>query len=468
MLRSKKYWRFVPTLLAVAVLCACGSKGDNYQKPEMPLPAAFKESALWKPANPQAAAVPDDWWLLFNDPVLTQLEAQVIVGNETLKANAAQYRIARAAVDSARSALYPTLGVGASASRADPGGAAGPSNSFQLSGSANWEVDLWGRVAGEVSAAQARLQASADDVAAARLSIQATLAQTYLSLRSTEAQETLLQSTLVAFQRSYDLTQNRYNAGVASAADVAQAESQLKATQAQLLDVTASRAQLEHAVAVLLGKAPADLNIARTGVLPGAPEVPTLLPATLLERRPDIAAAERRVAAANAQIGVAQSAFFPDLTLSAAAGFRSASLGSLISAPNLFWSIGPALALTVFDGGARRAAVESARASTELAAANYRQTVLTALQEVEDNLVLGSSLQEQDVVQTQALAAARRGLEITNNQYRAGTVSFLNVAAAQADALGAERTLLALRSRRLAAINQLLKNIAGRWDKPVS
>ncbi len=458
--------RPIACALAVLLMTAC-AQAPRYEAPAVSVPAAFKEGGPWKPADPNAAQVPDAWWTLFADPVLTRMQEQLVVGNENLKASVAQVRIAQAALATSRAGLLPTLGVGAGASRADNASASlssGPSNTFTLSGSASWEVDLWGRLAGTVDASDARVQASRDDLAAATLSARATLAQTYFTLRATEAQAALLERTLAAYQRSLDLTQNRYRAGVASAADVAQAQTQLKSTQAQLIEANSSRAQLEHAIAVLLGSAPADFGLDRTAGLPAAPDVPLQLPSELLQRRPDIAAAERRVAAAYAQIGVAKAAFFPALTLSASAGFRSGSLSNLVSAPNLFWSLGPALALSAFDGGLRQASVDSARATADQAAATYRQTVLTAFQEVEDNLVLAANLAREAEVQAEALEAARRALEIVNNQYQAGTVSYLNVVTAQATALSAERSLLDVRNRRLAALSQLLKNIAGRWN----
>ncbi|MDB5848142.1 MAG: transporter [Rhodoferax sp.] len=464
-------------LTLAAALAGC-STAPPYQRPAMEMPASFREAA----AQPAAATpVPDDWWRLFNDPALDALQAQVAIGNENLKASVAQYRAAQAALAGSRGALLPSFGLGLDASRSGSGSSRSTSstgngnnnssagsvgNSVSLTGSASWEVDLWGRLSGQVDTAQARLQASRDDLAAAELSVRATLAQTYFSLRAAEAQTALLQDTLTAYQRSLDLTQNRYQAGVASAADVAQAQNQLKSTQAQLIESRSSRAQFEHALAVLLGRPPGLFDLGNTATLPMAPDAPPQLPAQLLERRPDIAAAERRVAAANAQVGVARAAFFPALTLSASAGYRGSTLANLVSAPNLFWSLGPALALTAFDGGQRQAAVDSARAGVDQAAASYRQTVLTALQEVEDNLVIAASLQEETGVLAEALTAARRALDVTTNQYRAGTVSYLNVVSAQTAVLSAERSLLDVRSRRLAAIAQLLKNVAGRWDLP--
>jgi NodT family efflux transporter outer membrane factor (OMF) lipoprotein len=365
---------------------------------------------------------------------------------------------------SSRSALFPTLGVGLSATRSSTPPLQSANTLVSLSGSASWEADLWGRLSAQVDSAQARLQASQADVAAARLSLQSMLAQTYLSLRSAEAQVALLDSTVAAYARSLQLTQLRYEAGVVSAADVAQAQSQLKAAEAQRVETRANRAQLEHAIAVLLGQPPALLSLPVTARLPSSPAVPQQLPSQLLQRRPDIAAASLRVAAAQAQVGAAQAAFFPDLELSAAAGYRGNKLAGIASAPNLFWSIGPTLALSLLDGGARQAAVDTARATTDQATATYRQTVLTALQEVEDNLVLATAMQEQAGLLQESVVAANRALEIMNEQYRSGTVSYLNVVTAQAFALLVERNLLDARTRSLVASSLLLKNIAGRWD----
>lgn len=451
------------SLAALLLLTAC-STTPPYQPPATAVPATFKETGLWQAANPQAATVPDDWWLLFNDPVLNRLQAQV-GQNQNLLASAAQIRVAQAALGNSRAALSPTLGAGLAATRsASPTSPAG--NSVALTGNASWELDLWGRLSGAVSGNQARVQASQDDLAAARLSLQATVAQTYFSLRATEAQSALLERSVQAYLRSLQLTQNRYQGGVASANDVAQAQTQLKTTSAQRIESDSSRAQLEHALAVLLGMAPSAFSLPRTAMLPATPEIPDQLPARLLERRPDIAAAERRVAAAYAQIGVAQAAFFPAFTLSASTGYKGSSLANLVNAPNLLWSVGPALALAAFDGGLRQSTVDSARASTDAATASYRQTVLTALQEVEDNLVVAGSLQQEAVLQAESLAAANRSLEIVKNQYQSGTVSYLNVVMAQATTLSSERSLLDVQNRRLAATNQLLKNIAGRWDAP--
>ena len=458
--------KILPISSALAVvlsLSACTAPPLITPAP-MDLPASFKESGLWKTARPNAAAVPDDWWRMFNDPVLEDLQRQVVLGNENLKASAAQIQVARAALSSSRAGFSPGVGITAGISNGVVPGSTVATTSNSLAANASWELDLWGRVAGTVSGAEARLLASNADLAAARLSVQALLTQSYFSLRSAEAQGVLLERAVTAYQRSQELTQNRYAGGIASAADVAQATTQLRSTQAQLIESQSSRAQLEHAIATLLGKPAAIFSLPQTAALPAAPSVPVQLPSELLQRRPDIAAASARVAAANAQIGVAQSAFFPAVTLSANAGFKGNELLQLISAPNLFWSLGPALALAVFDGGARKAAEDSARATSDQAAASYRQTVLSALQEVEDNLVVATSLEEQSALQSDALSAALRNLDITNNQYKAGTVSYLNVVTAQATALSAERTLLEVRNRRLGAVTVLLKNLGGRWN----
>ena len=471
-MHTPSLWITLP-LGAVLLLAACAS--TRVEPPATaPATAQYKESGGWQRAVAETP-VPDDWWKLFNDPVLDGLQRQLVIGNETLKSSVAAVASARAVVEASRSAMGPTLSAGLATTRtASPSstaapGASNPSNSVSLSATAAWEVDLWGRLSQASSGAQAALQASADDLTAARLSAQALLAQTYFSLRTAEAQASLLERSVSGYRRSLELTQVRYDGGVAARTDILQAQTQLKSAQAQLADITAQRAQLEHAIAVLLGVAPSTFGLERgaagSGALPDAPVVPQMLPSTLLERRPDIAAAQRRVAAAYAQIGVADAAYFPDLALSANAGFRSSSLARLVSAPNLFWSLGASLTEAIFDGGQRKLASAQARSVADQATSSYRQTVLTALQEVEDNMVLADQLRQEAELQGEALQAAQRNLEITLDQYRAGTVSYLNVVVAQATALSSESSLLAVRNRQLAAVNQLLKNIAGRWER---
>jgi len=454
-------------LALVAALSGCAVTRKEPPSP-MSVPAQFKEAGQWQPAAPQAVT-PEDWWTVFGDPVLNDLESRLVVDNENLKAAVAQVANARAVLDAARLAPFPTLSASLSANRQNsPQSGANVnirSSSVSAGLDASWEIDLWGRLSQATSAAGERYTASVEDLNAARLSAQATLAQTYFSLRATEAQQALLERSAQAYARSLDLTQARYEAGVASQVDVLQAQTQLKTAQAQANDTAAQRAQLEHAIAVLVGQPPALVTIATTALVPTPPALPELLPSTLLERRPDIIAAQRRVAAAYADIGVADAAFFPSLTLSASAGYRASTLANLTSAPALFWSIGPALTEAIFDGGQRRLASDQARAAAQQATAQYRQTVLTALQEVEDNLVLAQRLDAEATLEQDALTAAQRNLEITLDQYRAGTVSYLNVVIAQTSALTSERTLLDVRNRQLAAASLLLKNLAGRWTR---
>ena len=462
-------------LVAVALLAACGTQAVH-ERPEVPTPAAYKEAAaatasgVWRPAQP-GGAVSEAWWTLYGDATLNQLQQQAAIDNQNIALSVARLRAAQAAVAGSSAGQLPSVGASASSGRtrsgsslADGSSTARISTSHALGLNASWELDLWGRVGGAVAAARASAQASAADLAAMRLSVQATVAQTYFALRAAESQARLLGDTLAAYERSWELTRNRQKAGVASAADAAQAEAQYKSTQVQWLESETSRAQLEHALAVLVGQVPAAFSLPATAELPQPPAVPAQLPSQLLERRPDIAAAERRVAAANAQIGVAQAAFFPAVTLSGAAGYRGAQLSGLLNAPQLFWSLGPALAVSLLDGGARSAAVETARAAHGQAVASYRQTVLTALQEVEDNLAAAAALAQEQQWQTEAVAAARRALDVVGNQYRAGTVGYLNVITAQASMLSAQRSLIDVRSRRLAAVNTLLKNVAGSWQ----
>ena len=492
-LKQRAAWRAMPRLLplaAAALLAACSTQ-PAYQPPKLDVPAQFKEATpqaqqagIWQPAangaGPSAPALSERWWTLYGDDTLNRLQDEATAGNPGVEQAVARLRAAQAALASSRAAQLPTLGTTGSGTRALTGGGTYSNtngenvarsgtinNNFSLGLSASWEMDLWGKLSGAVDANRATAQASSDDLAAARLSAQASVAQTYFSLRAAEAQMQFLQDSLQAYAQSLQLTQNRYKAGVASSADVAQAQSQYKSTQASLIDAQTTRAQYEHALAALLGKAPAAFSLPVTGLLPAPPAVPEMLASTLLEQRPDIAAAERRMAAANAQVGVARAAYFPSLTLSASAGYRNSMLSNLLSAPNLFWSLGPSLAMTLFDGGARSAAVESARASLDLAGATYKQTVITALQEVEDNLVAASNLAQEQQVQAEALAAAQQSLTVANNQYKAGMVAYLNVLSAQTTVLSAQNTLISVQNRRLTAVNTLLKNVAGRWQSDV-
>lgn len=426
----------------------------------------FRQAALFRPTG-EKVHIQRDWWRLFGDSNLDALQAKLTTDNPNLLASLAQIRVAQAALEASRAPLSPSVGASFSFTRSESQQSSNSGTALTPALSASWELDLWGRLGAQTDAAKARLQASEFDFAGLELSLQASLTQTWLALRAAQAQAALLESTVEAYTRSLQMTEDRYRVGIVPATDVAQAQTQLKTAQAQAAELQGARAVLENAIAVLTGQLPANLKLTAIQGLPDAPEVPVQLPAELLRRRPDVAAAERRVTAAAAQIGAAQAAFFPAVTLSANANLRSRTLPDLFSAPPLFWSLGPALALAAFDGGARQAAVNSARASLELASAQYRQVVLTAIQEVEDNLALISALNRQVQLLEESLVQARRALELTLNQYRAGTVSYLNVVAAQTTALSVERSLLDARTRRLNASNLLLKNLAGGWGQTI-
>ena len=427
--------------------------------------SAFKHSAAVTTMAPVPAEIAR--WTVLNDPVLDRLQTQLLQGNLSLATASVQVRRAQASLATAQASLWPSVNLNSGVTRSANQLGAAPGTSYSLSAPVSWEVQLWGRVDALSTVARAGVQASQQDLAAARLSLQATLASTYVGLRTAERQEQVLRMAESAQQRSLELTQARYRSGVVSAADVAQAQSQWKSTQAQRIEVGTQRAQLEHALAVLLGKTPAELQIdplpADALWPPAVTSLPALLPGDLIQRRPDIRAAQQRVVAANAQIGVARAAFFPTVNFSANAGYRNPELGSLISTSSRAWSLGPSLAFSVFDGGQRRAAQADAEAALEQATLAYRQVVLTAFQEVEDNLVAASQLQDQAQALSESLAAAQRNLALTQEQYKAGTVSYLNVVQAQTSALTAERSLLDVQSRRVLALTVLMKNVAGAY-----
>jgi len=470
-------------LVAWALIATGCTVGPNYVRPVADTPSSYKEIGDWKPAQPQDHLPRGTWWEQFGDPQLDALEAQVEGTNQTIQAAEARVREARALTQQARAAFFPVVTANAAATRSSGRGSTagrgaastgaastagatsgGPSNIYDLALDLNWEVDLWGRVRRTVESRDASTQASVADLEAAKLLAQAQLAQDYFLLRVQDAEIRLLNETVAAYEKSLQLTRNQYAVGVAARADVVQAETQLKSTQAQAIDATVQRAQLEHAIAILIGKPPAEFSIAAEVVPTKFPEIPIGVPSVLLERRPDIAAAERRAAAANAQIGVAESAFFPSLTLSATGGFQSSVLSHLLSLPSRFWSLGPALAQTVFDAGLRRAQTAQAMATYDENVATYRQTVLGGFQEVEDNLAALRILGQEAAVQAEAVQAARESLAIVTNQYRAGTVNYLAVVVVQATALANERTALNILGRRLTASVALIKALGGGWD----
>jgi NodT family efflux transporter outer membrane factor (OMF) lipoprotein len=463
--------------LAVAVLAlsmgAC-TLGPDYQRPDLPVAGEFKQAEGWKPAAPADALQRGEWWRLYGDAELDALVARLNVSNQNLAAAEAQFRQARALVRGARSQLFPILSGSAGVSRSAQGSSGtnstgstfngGVGESYEAGLSASWEADIWGRLRRNLEANRANMQASAADLAAARLSLQAELVQTYLQLRVIDEHQRLLDQTVEAYARSLRLTENQYRAGIVPKSDVSQAQTQLKSTQAQAIDLRWQRAQMEHAIAVLVGVAPSELGIAVREDIPPLPAIPLAVPSQLLERRPDIASGERQVMAANANIGVAEAAWYPDLTLSASGGYRNSSFSDLFSVPNRFWSLGPQLALTLLDFGSRRAELERAEASYDQTVANYRQTVLDSFREVEDYLVQLRVLEEEAVVQREALEAAQESLRLIENQYRAGTVDFLSVATVQTTALNNQRTNLTLLGDRLTASVLLIAALGGGWD----
>ena len=455
-------------------LCAC-TVGPDYVRPDAPVPAAFKENLAWKTAEPRDHLARGKWWEAFNDPVLNGLQEQVSISNQNIAQAEARFRQAAALLEATRAGLFPTLtgGLSTTRSRSSATTIATPSatpvsrgvvTNHSLRFDASWETDLWGRVRRTVEANVASAQASIADIESARLSAQATLAQSYFQLRSLDAQKRLFDEVIAAYSKAQQLTQNQYNVGVVPRADVVQATVQLKSAQAQALDLGVQRAQLEHAIAVLMGKPPSEVTIAPANVSLVPPAVPAAIPSELLERRPDIAAAERRVAAANAQIGVARAAIFPSLTISASTGLQSATFDQWFTAPSRFWSIGPAIAQSIFDAGLRRAQTDQAIAAYDASVGLYRQTVLGSFQEVEDNLAALRVLEEEAQVQDEAVAAARQSMEISLNQYRAGTINFLQVVVSQTAALSNLRTQSDLLARRMTASVLLVKALGGDWS----
>jgi NodT family efflux transporter outer membrane factor (OMF) lipoprotein len=457
---------------ALGLLSAC-TVGPDYVRPTVEAPAAYKELNGWKVAQPRDDFNRGPWWERFGDPQLSALEAQVDISNQNLVVAEAQFRQARALVQAARAGYFPTITAGAAATRSRRSSTLGSGSStsstgaltdYLLSLDASWELDVWGRVRRTVESNEASVQASAADLAATRLSAQAELAQDYFELRALDAQQQLLEATVAAYAKSLQLTQNRYASGVAAKAEVVLAETQLKTTQAQAIDIGVQRAQLEHAIALLVGKPASTFAISVAPLTTAPPPIPVGVPSALLERRPDIAAAERLIAAANAQIGVAEAAFFPTLTLSASRGFESSDLSRWLTLPSRFWAVGPALAETLFEGGLRQAQTEEARAAYDANVAAYRQTVLTGFQEVENNLAALRILEQEAQVQDAAVQDARQSVTLATNQYKGGIVSYLDVIVVQAIALTNERSAVDILGRRLVASVLLIKALGGGWN----
>jgi NodT family efflux transporter outer membrane factor (OMF) lipoprotein len=452
--------------------------GPNYVKPKAEIPATYKEMEGWKLAQPKDETLRGPWWEIFKDPCLNGLEEQVNISNQNLAVAEAQYRQARALVQAARAAYSPLATIGASYTRSlspgigtSPSGSKGgsppvtPISTYLLSGNASWEPDLWGRVRRTVEASRANAQASAADIEAVRLSVQAELAQDYFQLRGLDRQKQLLDTTVIAYQKFLELTKNRYASGVASKADVLQAEAQLKTTQAQAIDVGVQRAQLEHAIALLIGKPASLFSITVAPIEMPPPDIPVGIPSEVLERRPDIAASERLMAAANAQIGVTIAAFYPNITLTASGGFQSTNLAKWLTWPSRFWSVGAGISEIVFEGGLRVAQTAQARAAYDATVASYRQTVLTGFQEVEDNLAALRILEEEARVQEEAVKASQESVKVTMNGYKEGTLSYLNVIVSQAAALNNERTAVDILTRQMTASILLVKALGGGWGQ---
>jgi NodT family efflux transporter outer membrane factor (OMF) lipoprotein len=460
--------------LALAFLCllsAC-TVGPDYVKPSAQVPAGFKDVDGWKSAQPRDGVIRGRWWEVFEDPALNALEQRIEISNQNLAAAEAQFRQARALVQIARAGYFPTVTAGPSVARyrnssnmpINTSAYVGPNSISAMSFDATWEADIWGRMRRLVESSRAAAQASAADLETVRLSTQAELAMDYFQLRGLDADRRLLDETIVAYQKALDLTRSLFKGGAASNADVVQAEAQLKRTQAQAIDVGVQRTQLEDAIAVLVGNPASTFSIPVSPLAATPPPAPVGVPSQLLERRPDIAAAERRVAAANAQIGVALAAFYPTVTLSASGGFEATRLSNWFNWPSRFWSLGPAaLTGTLLDGGLRRAQTDQVRAAYDETVAFYRQTVLTSFQNVEDSLAALRILEQEARVQDEAVAAAERSVTLTTDQYKVGIVSYLNVVTAQTFALTDERTAVSIASRRMTASVLLVKALGGGW-----
>jgi outer membrane protein TolC len=490
---------FLTGLTLVTTAC---SVGPQYQKPAVQVPAGYKELNGWKVAQPRDDIPRGQWWEIFQDAQLNALTEQIDVSNQNIALAEAQLRSARAAINVARAALFPTItgraalaGSRPSQNRAGAGnnGADAPRANYLLpSIEMSYEADVWGRIRRNVAANIASAQASAADLETARLSLQADLTANYFALRGLDTQKQLLDFIIAAFERAVELTTNRYNQGVASQIEVLQARTQLETTRTEVIDVGVQRARFEHAIAILIGKPPAEFSLPPTAVpvrrpeippglsvrpadIPGGlpvlvppPPVPVGLPSELLERRPDIAASERLVAAANEQIGIAQAAFFPSVILTSAIGLESSNLANLFSLPSLLWSLGSTLTQIAYDAGRRRAVTEQAQADYDATVASYRQTVLTAFQDVEDNLSALRILEEEAQQQDKAVRTAETAVIIALNRYRGGVTTYLEVVTAQSAALAAERTAVDIWTRRMTAAVLLIKALGGSWSPPSS
>ena len=454
--------------LVTMLLGGC-AVGPDYQRSATTEVPAFKEAGAWVSAAPADTLDRGPWWLLFGDPVLNELAARVEVSNQNVAVAVAAYAQARALVREQRASLFPlvSLNGGASRSRSSGNSTTGATgrvgNNYQLGIGGSWEPDVWGRLGRAVDGASAGAQASAADLASAKLSAQGELAANYFALRQTDAQKRLFESTLEGFQRAVEITQNRYTAGIVAKTDVLQAQTQLANARADSAGLVRQRAQLEHAIAVLVGQAPGNFSLPATDWKPAVPSIPVGVPSTLLQRRPDIAAAERRVALANEQIGIAKSGYYPNISLSASGGTGASRVADLFSAPSLVWSLGLSAAQVLFNAGRTDARVDGATAAHEQAVARYRQTVLVAFQDVEDQLAATRVLQLQQALRRQASEAADQVEQQVLNRYRAGQVGYTEVITAQATALNARRALMQAMADRQTTAVALIQSLGGGW-----
>ena len=459
-------------LTATVFVTGC-AVGPKYKVPAVTAPPAYKESANWKPAQPSEQQLGGNWWEIFHDPQLNALEQQVNVSNQNLKAAVAQYQEARASLRYVRADYYPTVTVSPSAAREEYSNNRPPQSSFDgltfndfaLPVNFSYQANVWGRVSRNVEAYRAQAQASAADLAVVNLSMHATLAVDYFAARTLDTEQKLLEDTVAQYQQAFQLNEDLYQGGLASEVDVEQARTILQTTRAQLVDVGVARAQYEHAVAVLVGKAPEDFSLPPLPLTAPPPPIPVGIPSELLERRPDIAAAERRVAAANAQIGLAETAYYPLVNIVGTGGFESGSITTLLQGPGAMWSVGAAAVETLFDGGRRRAATDEAKASYDSSVASYRQTVLSSFQQVEDNLAALRILEQEAGVQASAVDAAKRSLDLSNSRYEGGVTSYLEVITAQNADLSDELTAVNILGRRMASAVLLIEAIGGGWDR---
>jgi NodT family efflux transporter outer membrane factor (OMF) lipoprotein len=468
----------VPFLGASLLVSAC-LVGPSYHRPSAPMPVAAPPEGF-KPAEPRDNLLKGDWWEIFGDPSLSALEAQVNVSNQNIAQSEALFRQARAVARGARSALFPTLSLAPSVTRShgtastsalSTGSTPVTATEYELPLDFSYEIDLWGAARRGLESGVAQAQAAAADLETMRLSMHAELAVDYFELRGVDAQKATLDRTVDAEEKALQLTINRHDQGIASGVDVAQAQTELDTTRVQATDLGISRAQLQHAIAILIGRPPQDFSLDPVPLAAVPPPVPDVLASELLERRPDIAGAERRVKAANAQIGVATAAYYPSLSLSATGGYAAFSLTNLISLPNRFWSVGAALAELLFDGGKRRAGLEQAEAAYDATVAAYRQQVLSAFGDVEDNLAALRILADEARQQTEAVDAAHHSLQLSEDRYRGGIATYLEVVTAQTAALTAERSQVDTETRRMTACVNLVKAVGGGWqagDLPTS